>query len=80
MNRNQKIVVVIGLVIIVLTGLFPPWKATIQGTTILRGYFVIFKPPDPLSYVNSSRLLVQWIGVCIVVGGLVLILKDKDER
>jgi hypothetical protein len=70
----------IGLVIIVLMGLIPHWKATIQGTTILRGYFVIFKPPDPLSYINSSRLLVQWLGVCIVVAGVVLILKDKDEK
>jgi len=79
MNRNQKIVVIIGLVIIVFMGLFPPWKFIFSGTPMAMGYKFLFSPPG-VANVDSFRLLVQWLGVCIVVGGLVLILKDKDEK
>ena len=79
MNKNQKIVVVIGLVIIVLMGLFPPWKMIFGGTPMALGYEFLFSPPG-IANVDSLRLLVQWLGVCIVVGGFVLILKDKDKK
>ena len=80
MNRNQKIVVIIGLVIIVLMGLFPPWKLSYQGLSVAKGYSFFAISPAYNTNVDSSRLLVQWLGVCIVVGGIVLILKKKDEK
>lgn len=81
MNNKQKIAIVIGLILVVLMGLFPPWKTTMLGIEVSLGYHLIFAPmgvKEQLgpSNVDALRLLVQWIGVCIVIGGVVLILKD----
>jgi hypothetical protein len=47
-----------------------------QGTDLTQGYGFILRPPHPIANVDSVRLLVQWVGVCIVTGGIVWVLKD----
>jgi hypothetical protein len=79
MNRNQKIVIIVGLIIIVLMGLFPPWTFHYDGNEYTVGYKFITQATGPVK-IDESRLLIQWFCVCIVVGGLVLILKDKGEK
>lgn len=55
MNRNQKITIAIGVILIILSGLFPPYEGelTIQGDSPRRhlGRHFIFAPPTP-EYVN----------------------------
>ena len=80
MNRNQKIVIIVGLIGIVVRWLFPPWRYTYQGITIMQGYSFFLNPLTESANVDLSRLLVQGVGVCIVVAGVVLVLKDKDEK
>ena len=105
--NGKQVVVLLGIFLVVLMGLYPPWLYTIdsrqEGDVSIRaespaGYHSVFNPP-PLSSpedshhlaavvrfwlprVGSTRLnhlclLVQWLGVVIVVGGLVLVLAEK---
>ena len=50
MNKKQKIISIIGIVLIFLSGLIPPWKFTTGDsiTYIERpiGYYFIFLPPE----------------------------------
>jgi hypothetical protein len=96
MNKNQKKVIIVGLVLIVLMGLFPPWIHTfnVKAVNIERAgnYGFMFSPPPPernLSFLNEklwgvrldvSRLLIQWILVVVIVCGLVVLLKKDNVR
>lgn len=85
MNAKQKQVVMIGIVLIALMGLIPPWTCQFRvGEFKAGGYAFIFDPPSggPCfigAEVNISRLLVQWLGVCLVAGGLVWVFKDEGS-
>lgn len=72
MNRKQKIVVGVGITIVFIMGLFPPWLA---GTHHI-GYHLICATNGTI---DTNRLLIQWATVIIVVAGLVLILKREDR-
>jgi len=91
MNAKQKKVLWIGMILMALMGLFPPWVMvypSFMGTDIKRsivivpaGYAPIFNPPATRGWgaprLDFSRLFLQWGTVGILVGGLLLILKDK---
>jgi hypothetical protein len=60
MNRNQKIAVAIGVALVVLSGLFPPYEgelAVVKGDNLRRhlGRHFLFAPPTP-EYVNKAIL------------------------
>jgi hypothetical protein len=85
MNKKQKNVVLVGILIIVLMGLVPPWNFRIGGGEryIERPapYGFIFSPPSYSGYVarvEIRRLLVQWVVVVFACYGFVLIFKDKS--
>lgn len=86
MNNKQRIVIAIGVVIILIMGLFPPWVATLDRNhrEYPGDYGLIFSPPDVTDvesgygvHLDISRLIVQWVTVILVVAGIVLILRDK---
>lgn len=84
MNKKQIIVLWIGIAVIVIMGIFPPW---IVGQTILSpkdgGYRFVLSHPEVRSLdcysLNTSRLLVQWIMVVAITGGLLVTLKEKKK-
>jgi hypothetical protein len=59
MNRNQKIAVAIGVALVVLSGLFPPYagEMVIQGDNLRRhmGHHFLFDPPTPEDVNKSIR-------------------------
>lgn len=92
MNRRQKAAILLGVVLVVSMGLYPPWIYTfdVEGIRmeVSAGYSFITSPPGAppearrLSHLWSRRvnivlLLVQWFGVIIVVGGMLLVLADR---
>lgn len=96
MNRIQKNILVIGIIVIVLMAIYPPW--TFTGYILSSGfaipeqagdYALITKPPGSCK-IDLRRLGVQWAVVAIATGGLLVIFKDsrktkefparKDER
>lgn len=90
MTRNQKIVILIGIGLVVLMGLFPPW-VKVELIPLINfeketyaGYHLIIKPPssEGIAYfrLDFVRLQVQWGCVIIMVGGFLLVLKDKENK
>jgi len=73
MNNKQKAAILIGLFFIVLMGLFPPRKIY-QGPKVIFGYIFVFKEISGSNF-DLSLLLVQWLCVCIIMGGVVWVLK-----
>ncbi len=74
----------LGLVLLALLGLFPPWTQSITAPTGFRkevplAYGFILSPPEPQSEIYSvtldfRRLAVSWAVVMFVVGGVVVLL------
>ena len=86
MNHKQKKVLLIGIAVIVLMGLFPPWQETRarENRPLSRspaGYHFILTPPSgyrSIGYtLDFARIAVQFIEVGAITAGAVLYLKDK---
>ncbi|HEY6072398.1 MAG TPA: hypothetical protein VIV15_03165 [Anaerolineales bacterium] len=88
MNKKQKYILLVGLSIFALMGLFPPWYFGFEGSVVVirpGPYAFIFSPPTYKPFgvegaprIDTSRLMVQWaivVGVCF---GLYYFLKDKE--
>ena len=87
MNSRQKTALWIGIIIIVIMGIYPPWEYTfgkeyVPKITLPGGYWPIYGPPKPEgagTEIDFSRLLIQWIMVALVTGGTIVTLKDKKS-
>lgn len=85
MNLKQNICLWIGIAVIVVMGIFPPWTV---GQTILSpqdgGYHFILSHQEVRSIdcynLNTSRLLIQWTMVVVITGGLLITFKDKKKN
>lgn len=78
----QKIVLVIGLLVFGLSGLYPPWARIIHQSGFHQkrdaGYAFIATPPKPLYpeegvEIDLTRMLVQSIGIAAGTGILWLL-------
>jgi hypothetical protein len=81
----------LGLVLLGLLGLFPPWTKSVTAPTgfhkeVPLAYGFILSPPEPESEIYSvtldvRRLTVSWAVVVFIVGGLVVLLHGarKDQ-
>ena len=90
--QNNRIILVVGVTIIVLMGIFPPWAETIRrnGEIITSGnsigYSFLFDPPRSTKpYVGSvnldwSRLGLQWALVAIAFGCAAWAVKTRQLR
>lgn len=60
MNKKQSTIIIIGLGIILLMGLIPPWKCAFSVARLSRlerpaGYGFIFYPPSPVKVAKSGE-------------------------
>ena len=92
MSPKQKTILWIGIVLIVIMGLYPPWIITgsWQGgqTENPGGYYFLTNPPTPDykettgipgAKVDFSRLVIQWIIVVVIAGGLIISVRSKSN-
>ncbi len=95
MNRQQKVVLILGISVIVLMVFFPPWafRYTKDGFPTVRtfaGYAFIFTPPQPkpaeqpkITWTNPGiyfrGLIFQCALVAIITGGIIERLKRKKK-
>jgi hypothetical protein len=90
MNTKQKICLWLGIAVIVLMGLFPPWMAaTPNGRNyVAGGYGFILFPPNQfgeslwLARIDFAKLVAQWAMAAVVATGLIVTFagkKPKDE-
>ena len=86
MNKRQTIVLWIGIIILVLMGIFPPihidisdrfWRG--DGPRPWEpGYDFLFTMlPSKISF---SKLFIQWFIIAVVTGGLIVTFKDKKSK
>ena len=81
MNAAQRILVILGLLGLMIMGLFPPWTSRLGPPSFYvesdLGYRFLFAPPEGLGVgVNVYRLLIQ---ACILVAaiGILFVLACK---
>ena len=86
--KAPKKIIVIGVVAFVLSGLFPPWIATLsppggQQAKSPAGYHLIFNPPPDTRgnifagvQIDSARLLIQWAIIAAIVAGVVVLRRN----
>lgn len=93
MNKKQRLVILIGIIILLLMGLFPPFYWTqeipiILGSQIMSNsystyhynqYGFLFYPPTSSARVDLERLLVQLLVVVFVTGGIVFYIGGPKE-
>ena len=82
---------IVGVVIILLMGAFPPWKHTFKASTTYSetdaGYSLILSPPPAKgqSYrqgikIDITRLIIQWaITIIATAAGILLSAEKKKE-
>ena len=86
LNRAQKAVLSLGIAVVALMTMFPPWTQTITrtisnsaGVAMLHrayGYGPIWAPPKGVGFAVDFPLLLTQIAVtALVVGGIVWLLK-----
>jgi hypothetical protein len=93
MNKRQKVVILAGLFVFVLAGLFPPWSFQIRFSGRMQagslGLSLLFSPPDaPMPSLrgmtaitlDSSRLFVEWIVIVVVTCTCLWMAKVKKEK
>ena len=69
--RAQKALIVCGLAVFALSGLFPPWVHTHYRSRSHEsaGYSLIFIPPDSGGVdLDYNRLLVEWACIGAIMG------------
>lgn len=74
MNRNQRIALIVGAVLLVVMLLLPPWRL---GSGRPGGYHFLFWPPDRNISIDFARLFLQSLFVGAVTAGGFLLLKPK---
>ena len=82
LNKKQRRVVIAGIVVVIIMGMFPPWIAMQAPETPARfGWFL--RPPTiaeqgiTYTHIDVSRLTFQWMIVSIVTGLAVLAFKTR---
>jgi len=86
MNKKQLKVLWIGIGIIAVMGLFPPWHMKSMmgvGSQKTFGFSFILLPPlkgDVHPTIDIPQLFVQWFIVSTITGGLIVTFKDKKPK
>ena len=78
MNRTNKYILWIWLILIVLMGLFPPVAVEFKKGYLRRlGYRFLPLANGPIA---TSNLILQWTIVSVIAGGLIITFKDKKTK
>jgi hypothetical protein len=95
MNTKQLRTLLVGLVLIVLMGLFPPWIYTYEGVfhswryERRAGYRFILNPPPRApapndasmeAHIDGLILAIQCVTVAIIVGGIIVTQRERRVR
>lgn len=75
MNKKQKITIIAGVCTIFIMGIFPPTYESFRGN-IERSYGFLFDP-NMRGHFDIPKLLLQWLIVGILFGGIFVVLKYK---
>ena len=85
-NPTQKKILIVGIVIVLLIGVIPPWNYTYKSSSTYRetdaGYSFIMSPPPARGghgiKIDISRLVIQWIVTIAATTAGVMLTAKKD--
>ena len=85
-NSKQKKILIVGIVIVLLIGILPPWNYTYKYSSTYRetdaGYSFIMSPPTAQGRqgikIDISRLVIQWIVTIVATTAGVMLTAKKD--
>jgi len=88
-NPKQKKILIVGIVIVLLIGVVPPWKHTFKSSStyseVPAGYSFITSPPPRRAKsfshgikIDISRLVIQWIVTIAATTAGVMLTAKKD--
>ena len=89
LNDKQRTVLIAGIAVFILMGLFPPWTLTVENDMFKAErpghYGFIAVPPAPPNdrlglKLNFSRLAVQWIMVVMATGVGVFLTSNRSKQ
>ena len=88
-NQRQKKFIIVGAMVVIVMGFFPPWTTTHKSETYASRspdqYSFIFNPPQSwpaLGFgveLDISRLTIQWI-IVLVATGLAVFLTSSNRK
>ena len=67
--KKQLIILWIGIGLVVLAILFPPWMRNGSGHRIFEGYGFLFSPPSEFTSIESSRLTAEILIIVLLTAG-----------
>lgn len=91
-NRKQRKIIVVGILVFLMMGIYPPWRHRVDAENQYKrvktirpaGYHLIITPPTPLTKniaygveIDTTRLFLQWFMV-LVITLLGVYLTQKD--
>lgn len=83
MNKKQRTAIIIGIVLIILTGIFAPFSMLGNGSGVLveHRYGAIFScsAQDMPAKLDTAQLYAEWVFILLVIGGFVLLNTDRRE-
>jgi len=95
MNKKQKVISLLAVIVFTIMILYPPWKYEVRFSdennarhfVVDGGYAFIFKPPivrNKLSTndrctINYFRLLEQQVIVAVITWAFIIIFKDEKK-
>jgi hypothetical protein len=95
MNKKQRLVLVIGILVCLVMGLFPPWKGYFTGRynadtgnveRVFAGYAFLLSPPTQIdrtglrTEIDLAVLIIQWVFVLGLCGLAALALAERAEK
>jgi len=92
-TKAQRSIFWSGLALFILLGLFPPWREKVpDGIAMALTNSFISAPPDPRPFPGSSyiprvtvevdvaRLLIEWMIISVLTGGIIVGLGSKQKE
>ena len=90
MNRRQKTILSLGVILFVAAALYPPWYSKVASHAPRDlGYRVLFSPPAVapgseytgyIGRVDFDRLGVEWAIIAVITGTLLLVYASGKEK
>ncbi len=79
MNLIQRVIGTVGILLILLMGLFPPWRVSVGSRTESYGFNLIVIAPGRSAVIDTNQLAIQWVTVLIATLGFIAIYGKKPS-
>ena len=79
MNNKQIVTLGIGILLIMLSGLFPPWYHNLPGYGFVHRGFGFLLHPGVGYRIYFGQLILEWALIAVFAGALIFLWRDKQH-